>query len=134
MADGLTTSSAFDYIFNEKLVFYVGDHQLQHTDFISVIKVVHGALTYFAQAVNLTDFQIHDVYGLEHGAINALAIDWYNMMVYWADFKEEYIAVGEINFELISITKQKILISRNLTNLRSLCVDPVTRFVLCSII
>ncbi|VDK38818.1 unnamed protein product [Taenia asiatica] len=84
---------------------------------------------YFAQAINLTDFKIHDVYGLEHGAINALAIDWYNMMVYWADFKEEYIAVGEINFELMSITKQKILISRNLSNLRSICVDPATRSI-----
>ncbi|CDS40542.1 low density lipoprotein receptor protein [Echinococcus multilocularis] len=51
------------------------------------------------------------------------------MMVYWADFKEEYIAVGEINLGLMSITKQKILISENLSNLRSICVDPTTRSI-----
>lgn len=39
LVDGLIAPNAFDYSFNDKLVFYVGGHQIQHTDFISVIKV-----------------------------------------------------------------------------------------------
>ena len=118
LADGLMNLNAFDYSFDEKLVFYVGDHQLQHADFISVIK-----------AINLTNLQTYNVYQLEHGVVNALALDWHNMMIYWADFKEEYIAVGEINLGLLTIAKHKILISGDLSNLRSMCVDPVSRFV-----
>lgn len=127
LADGLINLNAFDYSFHEKLVFFVGDHQLQHTDFISVIKVTCVLFHFIVQAINLTNFRTHNVYKLDHGAINALAVDWHNMMVYWADFKEEYIAIGEINLDLITITKQKILISSNLSNLKSICVDPVTR-------
>lgn len=123
LADGLAELSAFDYSFDEKLVFYVGVHQLQNTEAIYVIK-----------AVNLTNLQIYNVFQLEHGVINALSIDWHNMMLYWADFKEEYIAVGEINLGLLSIIKHKILISSNLSNLKSICVDPIARFagLLCS--
>ncbi|VDN98710.1 unnamed protein product, partial [Rodentolepis nana] len=116
LVDGLIAPNAFDYSFNDKLVFYVGDHQTQHSDFISVIK-----------AFNLTDFRAHNVYKFDHGAINALAVDWHNMMIYWADFKEEYIAVGEVNLDLITITRQKIIVSNNMSNLRSICVDPVSR-------
>ncbi|VDD79293.1 unnamed protein product [Mesocestoides corti] len=51
------------------------------------------------------------------------------MMAYWADLKEEYIAVGEINITSMSITKHKILFSNKLSDLKSLCVDPVSRSV-----
>lgn len=81
----------------------------------------------FLQVFNLTDFRTHNVYKLDHGAVNALAVDWHNMMIYWADFKEEYIAVGEFNLDLLSIVKQKIIVSENMRNIKSICVDPVSR-------
>lgn len=39
IADGLSIPSAFEFSYAEQLVIYIGDQQVKHNDYISVIRV-----------------------------------------------------------------------------------------------
>nr|VZI46220.1 unnamed protein product [Spirometra erinaceieuropaei] len=69
---------AFDFIVEENVVVYVGERRLRHNESISVIK-----------ATNLSSLQTYTLYTARLRALNAISVDWVNMMAYWADFKEK---------------------------------------------
>ncbi len=127
IADGLSVLNAFDYCFAGKVVVYIGERQLKHNDFISVIRVNTVFFTHSLQATNLTTLQTHNLYTAEHGSIDVVAVDWHNMVVYWGDSKDEFIAAGEISLSSMSVTKRKALFSNNLSYLKSIVIDPIGR-------